>query len=94
MARVWSYIALADLRTPRDLYRLAGYNPTGVRNCMDREWKRNTISGPVRTKYAAAMGLTLNEFDQPLADFLSTLKLRHRQQEQMEAPRGQDTDTG
>ena len=73
IARVYIFVSLSGLESSRHFYRESGLN---VSECTEREWRSTQMHKRTRHSYAACMGLTPEEFDQDLPDFLTTLKTR------------------
>ena len=72
-ARVYCYLSLTGILDVRDFYRRTGID---VRACVRRETDTQTVTPEVRRVYAQTMGLSLDEFDQPISTFVSTLKAK------------------
>ena len=71
VARVYCFVSLKGMGGSREFYKTTSLDPD---NCMQREREVSNVTPHTREVYATAMGLTVEQFDLPLPDFLTTLK--------------------
>jgi len=74
ITRVYVFCALYEIKNSKTFYRKSPNLSTLA--CLERERETKTTTNRVCEAYAEAMGITLEEFQQPLSEFLTTLKLR------------------